>query len=237
MTFKPKKIPTIITIAGLLLLFSLGSWQMHRLDWKQTLINQINENVERPAISLQHGENDIDDYKYRRVKIKGEFLHEKEIHLFVGSKSPRSRPGYNILTPLKRDDGSFVLVDRGWVPSDIKQAEERPETLVSGEVEVEGIIYAGETPMRFTPENDIEKNLWFWIDLDKIENYAGINLQNFYVRALKKDKKNIYPIASDEFIKVRERSTIEVFFCLYYLLIHISNVALCCCCFYCSSCF
>ncbi|MDA0781128.1 MAG: SURF1 family protein [Rickettsiales bacterium] len=203
MKFKPKPIPTLMTIAGLVLLLSLGSWQMSRLQWKRTLVKEINEGAALPAVELLSDRNEIEKFKYRRVKVRGEFLHDKEVHLFVGPKAERGRPGYDILTPLKIEEGNYVLVDRGWVNSDIKSPEKRPETLEEGMVEIEGIIHAGETPGRFTPENDVAKNLWFWIDLDEIENYAGINLQNFYVRALKKDKKNIYPIASDEFIKVR----------------------------------
>lgn len=203
MKFKPKPIPTVITIAGLILLLSLGTWQMNRLEWKRSIIKEINENSALPPIDLTSGAGDIEKYKYRRIKVRGEFLHDKEIHLFMGPKAERGRPGYDILTPLKTDEGEYVLIDRGWVNSDIKSPDNRPETLVKGPVEIEGVIHMGESPGRFTPENDVAKNLWFWIDLDKIENYAGINLQNFYVRALKKDKKNVYPIASDEFIKVR----------------------------------
>jgi surfeit locus 1 family protein len=203
MKFKPKPIPTFITIAGLILLLSLGTWQMKRLEWKNSHIQQINEKAKMPAVFLPEQINDLQENKYRRVKVVGKFDHDKEVHLFVGSRSPRGRPGYQILTPLKRQNGSYILIDRGWVEADIKARENRPETLIEGEVEIEGLIHLGETPGRFTPENDITKNLWFWIDIEAIEKYAGINLQKFYVRALKKDKKDVYPIASQEFIKIR----------------------------------
>ena len=203
MKFKPKLIPTIITLTGLAVLLLLGTWQMNRLEWKQFLIKQMNEKSALPSTALPKSIDDFEKYKYRRVNVKGVFDHEKEIHLFVGARSERGRAGYDVLTPLKREDGSYVLVDRGWVDSEVKAKEKRPETLIEGDVEIEGMIHLGENRGRFTPDNDINKNLWFWINIDEIKSYAGINLQNFYVRALKKDGESSYPIASDSFIKVR----------------------------------
>ena len=203
MKFKPKPIPTFITVVSLIVLISLGSWQMSRLKWKQDIIKQMNEKSALDAIYLPADIDNFDELKYRRVKLKGEFLHEKEVHLFVGAKSERGRPGYDILTPLKQEDGSYVLVDRGWVDYDKKLAENRPETLVKGIVEIEGMIHKTETKGSFTPENDVVKNLWFWIDIDAIKSYAGVSLKNLYIRALKKEGENTYPMAGDKIIKIR----------------------------------
>jgi surfeit locus 1 family protein len=203
MKFKPKPIPTFITAVSLIVLITLGSWQMSRLQWKQSVIKEMNERSSLEAMNLPTVIDNFDELKYRRVKLRGEFLHEKEVHLFVGAMSERGRPGYDILTPFKKEDGTYVLVDRGWVDSDNKAAEKRPETLLKGVVEIEGMVHKAETKGRFTPDNDVAKNLWFWIDIEAIKSYAGVDLKNLYIRALKKESDNTYPIAGDKIIKIR----------------------------------
>lgn len=203
MKFKPKPIPTFITAVALIVLITLGSWQMNRLNWKQDVIRQMNEKSSLEPMELPAVIDNFDELKYRRVKLKGEFMHEKEVHLFVGARSERGRPGYDILTPFKKEDGSYVLVDRGWVDYDKKLAANRLETLVKGVVEIEGMVQNAEHKGRFTPDNDVEKNLWFWIDIDAIKSYAGVHLKNLYIRALKKEGDNTYPIAGEKIIKIR----------------------------------
>jgi surfeit locus 1 family protein len=81
----------------------------------------------------------LDDYEYRRVKVKGTFRHDQE--MLVG---PRTRGdgvvGYFLITPLQREDGSVILVKRGWVALDKKDKRNRPDSLVTGPVEVEGLL-------------------------------------------------------------------------------------------------
>lgn len=203
MKFKPQLVPTLFTIPGVILLLVLGTWQMQRLQWKDNMVAELNERSSLPAVGLPSVVEKFSDFEYRRVRVVGEFLHDKEVHLFTGPKSARGRPGYDVLTPLKRADGSVVLVDRGWVDSDSKKPENRLETLVDGFVEVEGMVHKGELQKGFTPDNDVVKNLWFWIDISAIESYTGNQLQNMYVRALKKEGVSDLPIAGDAVIKRR----------------------------------
>ena len=202
MQFK-KYFPIIFTIPAVIVLLSLGTWQVVRLQWKTNLINSMNERVAMEAIDLPGQIGDFEDIQYRRVKVRGEFLHDKEAYLFVGAKEFKGAMGYDILTPLRQANGNVVLVDRGWVPYDKKESEKRPETLTSGIVEVEGMVHKGELQKGFTPDNEPQKNLWFWIDIPAIASHAGVELQNLYVRELKKDNSNVLPIAGDAVIRHR----------------------------------
>jgi surfeit locus 1 family protein len=203
MKFKPTLIPTLFTIPAVIVLLFLGSWQVQRLQWKNNLLATINEKLAIPMLDFPSKVENFSDVEYRKVRVKGEFLHDKEVYLFVGAKEFKGKLGYDILTPLKRADGSVVLVDRGWVPYENRLPETRPETLTKGEVEVEGMVHKGETQKRFTPANEVDKNLWFWIDIPAIEKYTGTDLQNMYIRALKKDESNMLPIAGDAVIRQR----------------------------------
>jgi surfeit locus 1 family protein len=196
-------IPTIFTIFALLVLLILGTWQIQRLLYKENLIKTLNEQATLPAIELPENLTDILDKEYRLVRLRGEYLHDKEMYLFTGSLSARGPSGYNILTPFKTSQGRYILVDRGWVGAERKSPDTRPETLTSGSVDLVAMIHKGERPGRFTPDNDVVKNLWFWIDIDAIKSYAGVPMENIYVRLLKTKGEVTFPIAGDATIKVR----------------------------------
>lgn len=198
-------IPTIFTFVAFATLITLGTWQIERLNYKNAMVESVNERIKLPPISLPSMIDDVEKFRHRKIKLEGIFLHDKEIHLFTGPKVMKGKPGYNILTPFKLDNGETVLVDRGWVISTKKEAETRPETLIGGHVSLTGMIHRGETPGYFTPDNDTVKNLWFWIDIATISSSSGIKLQNLYVRALKKKDatKNDVPIAGEATIALR----------------------------------
>lgn len=87
---------------------------------------------------------------------------------------PRVREGVHgahIITPLVREDGSTVLVNRGFVSNEVveKSSFELPE----GEVEVFGLLRTSPLRNTFTPTNHPEEGQWYWIDIDAMTEYAG----------------------------------------------------------------
>lgn len=85
----------------------------------------------------------LEDYEYRKVYAKGHYRHDQEILL-----GPRTRgdgnAGYFVITPFERDNGTTILVKRGWISPDKKDQRTRPESLVTDEVEVVGLIRVNE---------------------------------------------------------------------------------------------
>ena len=79
------------------------------------------------------------------------------------------RVGHHVLTPLVRQGGAAVLVDRGWVPADRAHPATRREGQPAGPAEVAGIArYRGEDrPGWFTPDNRPAQGLWYWYDLPR----------------------------------------------------------------------
>ncbi len=203
MQFKPKLLPTLFTIPAIIILLCLGTWQMQRLHWKKEIISLMNEKSSAQAGDLPADTANIEDLQYRKFLLKGHFLNDKEVHLFVGTRSIRGEAGYDLLTPLKLEDGRVVIVDRGWIPSSKKDIKLRPETISDNVVEVEGMLHKGEAKKYFTPENNIKGNLWFWIDLNSIYSFIDEKPEAFYIRALKKGEGNNLPIAGDAVIKYR----------------------------------
>jgi surfeit locus 1 family protein len=63
-------------------------------------------------------------------------------------------------------DGETVLIDRGFVPDNLKDPALRAEGEVEGAVAVTGIVRLPDTQGLFTPDNEPEANRWFWRDAD-----------------------------------------------------------------------
>lgn len=203
MKFQPKLWPTLFTISALIVLLALGTWQLYRLQWKNNIISEIEYKTSLTPIDLPTTIDNMEDFEYRIVNVSGEFLHDKEVHLFTGPRVHRGKSGYNILTPMKRADGSYILVDRGWVPSTMKNSNDR---FVEGEVTIEGMIHKGEHKGRFTMDNNLKDNIWFWIDIDRIKRETGLELPNYYIRAVRHADdawEPIVPIAGDIVVKRR----------------------------------
>lgn len=159
--------PAIMTIAGLAILIGLGTWQMQRLAWKQALLTDISERAHGEPVALTRAEQleRAGNYvEYLRVKAEGQFLHNKERHLFAFDS--KYGAGYHVFTPLRLADGSILFVNRGIVPSELKDATKRLAGQVAGVVEIVGLVRRPQVPGMFTPENNLADNLWYWRDLD-----------------------------------------------------------------------
>lgn len=198
-----KIVPTIFTICAFITLITLGTWQVQRLKWKLNLISEVEIKTSLPPSPLPEYTKDLEKLQYSKIALQGHFLNDKEIHLFTGQKVFKGDSGYDILTPMQLSDGRFVLVDRGWIPSDIKSAEKRPETIINGDIKLTGMFHKGEEKGRFIPENDVKNNLWFTIKMDEISAVTGLPLGSFYIRALENPSDTKYPIPGDEKIEYR----------------------------------
>jgi surfeit locus 1 family protein len=152
-------------VLGLAILIGLGTWQMQRRDWKLGLIDRIEHRAHDEPISLTMA-RDLwlreHDVEYYRVLLVGRFLHDQERHLYTVEQG---RAGWRVVTPLVTSGGDVVLVDRGFVPDELKEPSTRPAGQIADTVEVIGLARAPGAPNWFTPENDPVRNRWFWRDV------------------------------------------------------------------------
>lgn len=205
---RPKLIPTLFTLPALIALIWLGVWQLQRLEWKETLIDRLHSRASAEAVVLPSGDLEIDAWEFQRVTLTGEFLHDHEVHLL--NRSLNGNPGLHILTPLRRTDvpgASTVLVNRGWVPFELKEAASRPNGLVEGPVTVEGIVRF-QRPITglqrvFLPENEPSNNIWYSVDQTQIEADAALTLTNFYVVDGNTDVPGTYPLGKQWILDIR----------------------------------
>lgn len=163
--------PLLLSLPALLILLGLGTWQMQRLAWKEDLIAKIEARAHAPSVSLAEIEKgNRDAIEYARVRVRGTFRHDAEQLLW--EPDPRQGPGYHVYTPLRLEDGRFILVNRGYVTEALRSASSRPEGQVAGKVEVVGLLR--EPPARglFNPDHDSKTGVWFWRDFDGMSRAA-----------------------------------------------------------------
>ncbi len=158
------------TLIGVGLMSGLGLWQLQRLHWKESLLQQISSRIDAPAAPLPPRENwaslDPDDYDYRHVVLRGAFDHARESYLFRASATGAAGdgPGYEVLTPLKLTEGGVVVVNRGFVPAELKEPSRRAAGQIAGETTLNGLMRRPETRNSFTPADEPRKDLWFTRD-------------------------------------------------------------------------
>ena len=178
---EPKRgllIPGIFTLISLAILIGLGTWQIERLIWKESVIARLEARLKAepaplPPVSDWASLNSANE-DYRRIRVSGRY-EGKQALVFRGSgkvAGQTSQPGYWVLGALRLSDGGAVLVNRGFVSLAWK---DRPHDLPPGEVTVTGLLRAPEDRNMFTPADDPAKGQWYTRDPVAIARTLGID--------------------------------------------------------------
>ena len=173
--FRPTFWATAATIVAVLIMLGLGTWQVQRLMWKNDLMARIETRMAAAPEALPAHVEDPQEWDYRRVSVTGRLLNDREFNL--NARSMRGNVGYQILTPLERaDGGGIVMVNRGWVPPEKRGEESRREASFADTVTIEGVarVPRNAKASSFQPDNEAEKNSWFWIDLPHMARLLGV---------------------------------------------------------------
>jgi surfeit locus 1 family protein len=112
----------VVLVAALLLAAltaRLGVWQLDRADQKNRAQQALNERRALPALpasalalqaadaAVQHG---------RLITLQGRW--QPAMTVYLENRQMDARVGFYAVTPLLLDDGTAVLVQRGWLPRD-----------------------------------------------------------------------------------------------------------------------
>lgn len=157
---KPPIIPTILTILGIAVLCSLGTWQLQRLEWKQDLLEKIESRDETTFLTLRASDMTPEN-EFFKGEIKGTFLFNNEIKL--QARTFDGTPGVHVITPLQLNDNKTLLVNRGWAPLDYEGAAKATKP-----VHVTGMVRKITKPNIFVPPNAPAQSNWYSINLEEI---------------------------------------------------------------------
>jgi surfeit locus 1 family protein len=120
----------------------LGVWQLDRAAQKIALQQALDERRALPALAPAALARDATQAALqfnRHIRLEGHWLAAATVYL--DNRQMNDRPGFFAVTPLMLDDGTAVLVQRGWLPRD---PADRRHIVVGppprGRVAVQGLI-------------------------------------------------------------------------------------------------
>ena len=109
----PPMLPTFATLVAVALFVTAGNWQRARMEAKESLRAQLDAASANAPASLPPHVADWSAWRFRPVTATGAFDAGHQI--LIDNKVRAGSVGFDVVTPLRLDEGRIVLVDRGFV--------------------------------------------------------------------------------------------------------------------------
>ena len=107
-------IPAFLIIATLVLLITLGFWQLDRADEKRAIEDQI-ANANAGDVELITSLDLLSDKEYYHVLLRGSYIEDRQF--IYDNQIVDQIPGYYVLTPfVLKGDSRAILINRGFIP-------------------------------------------------------------------------------------------------------------------------
>ena len=157
-------VPLIFGIAGVAILVWLGNWQMQRLAWKEAILAEINARMASAPAPVPAAPAPAAD-RFLPVTASGT-ITEDEVHVLVSVK--QVGPAYRVISRFETDGGRALLLDRGFIPTDAKDAKRD-----AVDATIIGLLHWPDDRNSSTPDNDTAGNIWFARDVDEMADALG----------------------------------------------------------------
>ncbi len=133
----------LATLVGVVLTANLGAWQLRRAAQKIALQDALESRAKLPALGaadLARAPAQAEPQHYRSVHLQGRWVAERTV--FLENRQMHARVGFYVVTPLQLTDRpEAVLIQRGWVPRDLRERTLLPAVPTpAGDVDVQGAI-------------------------------------------------------------------------------------------------
>ncbi|RDZ28933.1 SURF1 family protein [Lysobacter silvisoli] len=193
--------------AALLLAFAgflaLGVWQVQRLGWKRDLIARVDARVQAaptdaPARAGWVAVSDSRD-SYRRVRVSGRFVPGKAARTQAVTELGA---GVWLLQPLQTDDGDYVWVNRGFVPTG-----DTGRAAPQGRVELVGLLRMSEPGGGFLRRNDPQHDRWYSRDVRALALARGLPAERvapYFIDAARAGDGRAWPRGGMTVVKFRD---------------------------------
>jgi surfeit locus 1 family protein len=147
--------PLILGIVGCAILIQLGLWQLRRMEWKEGLLDQVEAGIQADPVPLPAAINP--SMKYLPVTVSGTTTGAE---IDVLSHTKEQGGGYQVVSRFITDDGRAIMLDRGFVPQELRHVERPPVRLA-----IRGNLHWPDEKGSATPEPNLDENIWFARDV------------------------------------------------------------------------
>lgn len=149
-------VPLMFGILGAGILIWLGAWQLQRMSWKNDMLARIQTQLNAAPMPIETVLGP-DPTQFAAVYAKGAFIGP-EIHVLSSIKQVGVI--YRIVQAFQIQSGERILVDRGFVMDDQKNAPKPTRA-----TEIVGNFRTTNEVDGFTPAPDLKTNTWFARDV------------------------------------------------------------------------
>jgi surfeit locus 1 family protein len=117
--FEPRPFTTGVTLVMLVLLVSLGRWQLRRADERRVLFDSFDQGSDATR-TIEAGTPP--QPRYQHIEAQGSYDPSRQI-LIDNMSDQNGHAGYYVITPFALTGGGWLLVNRGWIPMGASRAE------------------------------------------------------------------------------------------------------------------
>lgn len=190
----------ICALLAFVALLGLGTWQLYRLQWKQALIERVEQRVHASPADAPGPERwpqvTAENDEYRHVRIRGTFLHQFTTKVQALTELGS---GYWLLTPLRDAKGDIVFINRGFAAEGLadkiiqydaaSNGDCRNHDAVSCEqITVTGLLRISEPGGGFLRKNSPSTGKWYSRDIQAIAAAHGLSkVAPYFIDAGKAD--------------------------------------------------
>ena len=166
----------------ILIVLSLGTWQVFRLYSKNNLISNLEKNLKKNSTNFNL---DISE-EYTKV-----FLKKKNLKFRIFLYHPyKGEIGFKVIVPYEVNSTMVVLVDKGWVKKD--KINLIKNTVFNDEI-IEGYTKKIKEKNFFTPSNNIKEDFSYSVDMDNLKKSLSKNIYPFLIIQTTQSNKDIIP--------------------------------------------
>ncbi len=183
----------VFVLVLVIAMIGAGFWQLDRLQQKKDRNALVTERQEQPVapideiVAVDDPTSVGDDVRFRPATAEG--TYDVAAQVLVRNRTFDGAPGSWVLTPLELDDGSVLVVNRGWVPVTADQALDPASAPPDGPVEVEGLVETSQSRGSFGPTDPSGEVLdtLSRVDLDRYQEQVDGDLYPVWLQLESQD--------------------------------------------------
>lgn len=160
-----RKVPVFATITlafSLVILISLGTWQLQRLAWKQGLIADLTTAYDTAGAAKDLVRADVADLQFYYGRVAGQALWGQAF--LMGPRVQDKKIGNSFMVPVRLNGGDHIIVNMGWTD---RELVDLLPVVPDKEVQITGLLRRPYWAW-MTPDNQPDQDIWYRPDLQDI---------------------------------------------------------------------